>query len=142
MFVSCNHTGWYATAIDRLLFQTVMASAGLPTPGKLAVTRRTGFAGGAASLATASESQVFLREPSHYLLLAETVNGMRNLAVLSAHWMSREADQLSLHGQRGRRPVVKVARQLLARESGFVIQRRLAPHAGKRLVMAALLAWG
>ena len=36
MHMACNHTGWYAAA-DKLLFQTVMAGAGLPSgrsPGK------------------------------------------------------------------------------------------------------------
>ena len=32
MHMACNHTGWYAAAADKLLFQTVMAEAGLPTP--------------------------------------------------------------------------------------------------------------
>ena len=32
MHIACNNTGWYATAADKLLFQTLMAGAGFPGP--------------------------------------------------------------------------------------------------------------
>ena len=129
MHLACNHTGWYAAAADKLLFQTVMAGAGLPTPELLAVTRRTGTAGRTASLATPGQAEAFLREPSHYPLFAKPVDGKYSLAVLSADRVDRDADRVTLRGE-GRRPAAEVARQLLAREGGFVIQRRLAPDAG------------
>ena len=59
MHMACNHTGWYAAAADKLLFQTVMAEAGLPTPELVAVTRRTGAGTTSQFLADTREAEAF-----------------------------------------------------------------------------------
>ena len=84
MHMACNHTGWYAAAADNLLFQTVMAGAGLPTPDLLAVTRRHATLGQVVSLADHAEAEAFLRDPANYPLFARPIDGKYSLAVLSA----------------------------------------------------------
>ena len=64
MHMACDHTGWYAAAADKLLFQTVMAGAGLPTPDLLVVTRRHATLGQVVSLADHAEAEAFLRDPA------------------------------------------------------------------------------
>ena len=81
--MACNHTGWYAAA-DKLLFQTVMAGAGLPTSDLLAVTRRHATLGQVVSLADHAEAEAFLRDPANYPLFAKPIGGKYSLAVLSA----------------------------------------------------------
>lgn len=129
MHVACNHTGQYAAAADRLLFQMVTAGAGLPMPGLLAVTRRTGAGITSQYLADTREAEAFLRHPDNYPLFAKPVDGKYSLAVLSADRVDQNADRVVLWVE-GQPPVADVARQLLARRGGFLIQRRLSPDVG------------
>ncbi len=39
MHIACNHTSWYATAADKLLFHTLMAGAGMQRPELLAIAQ-------------------------------------------------------------------------------------------------------
>ncbi len=75
MHMACNHTGWYAAAADKLLFQAVMAGAGLPVPELPAVTRRPGLAGKAPCLADLAEIGGFLRQQFLYPLFAKPIDG-------------------------------------------------------------------
>ena len=129
MHMACNHTGRYAAVADKPLFQTVMAGTGLPTPELFAVTRRTGAGITSQFLADTREAEASLRQPDNYPFFAKTVDGKYSLAILSADRVDRDADRVILRGK-GRQPVADVARQLLTREGGFLIQRRLSPDAG------------
>ncbi len=129
MHMACNHTGWYAAAADKLLFQAVMAGAGLPVPELLAVTRRPGLAGKVPCLAGVAEIEGFLRQPSLYPLFAKPIDGKYSVAVLNADALDPATDRIAVRGQ-GWRQVSDVAAELAARESGFVLHWRLTAHSG------------
>ena len=113
-----------------LLLQPGPRSGRIPTATRASLPRPAPSpAAPGCPLDTPGEAEAFLREPAHYPLFAKPVDGKYSLAVLNAERVDQDADRVILRGQ-GRRPVAEVARQLLAWEGGFVIQRRLAPDAG------------
>jgi hypothetical protein len=129
MHIACNDAGWYATAADKLLFQTVMTGAGLPVPPLLAVAR-AGFRapGGTRIFRSADEVAVFLREPEGYPLFAKPISGKYSLSVISADGCDTASDEVLLLGGE-RRGVDSLAAELAA-GAGYLIQRRLEPDSG------------
>lgn len=127
MHMACNNAHWYATAADKLLFHAVMGGAGLPTPELLAITPADRRAPPARSLAGADEIVAFLREPAHYPLFAKPIDGKFSLSVFSAEGYDAAADRVCLHGAEPMAPA-DLAKALLGRDAGYVLQRRLAPH--------------
>ena len=102
MHMACNHTGWYAAAADKLLFQTLMAGSCHPMPELLAVAHPDRRLNGHRSLRNKGEIVAFLREPEHYPFFAKPIDGKYSLAVLSADRYESPADQVLLRGERGR----------------------------------------
>ncbi len=98
MHMACNHTGWYAAAADKLLFQAVMAGAGLPVPELLAVTRRPGLAGKVPCLAGVAGIEGFLRQPTLYPLFAKPIDSKYSLAVLNAEALDTALDRIAVRG--------------------------------------------
>ena len=127
MHVACNHTGWYATAADKLLFQSLMRGLDLPVPELLAVTHPERRAADAPTIAGTLEIARLLREPRNYPLFAKPIDGKYSLAVINAEGLDAEADDMLLRGQ-GRRPVTEVANEIAGHAAGYLIQRRLTPH--------------
>jgi len=84
MHVACNDTGWYAAAADKLLFHTLMAGAGLPTPELLAVAGPGRLAPSGPVLPDADSAARFLRNPRHYPMFAKPIDGKYSIAVFSA----------------------------------------------------------
>jgi hypothetical protein len=125
MHIACNDAGWYATAADKLLFQTVMTGAGLPVPPLLAATRPGLRAGDTRVFGSAGEIAVFLRDPPSYPLFAKPVNGKYSLSVVSAAGYDVASDEVLLLGG-ARRSVDSLAAELAA-GAGYLIQRRLDP---------------
>jgi hypothetical protein len=125
MHIACNDAGWYATAADKLLFQTVMTGAGLPVPPLLAVTRAGLGAGDTRIFRNADEIAVFLREPEGYPLFAKPIKGKYSLSVISADEYDAASDEVLLLGSE-RRGVDSLADELTA-GAGYLIQRRLDP---------------
>ena len=127
MHLACNRADWQAVAADKLLFHSLMAGAGMPTPELLAVTHRDRALPGVPALATQAGIAAFLREPSHYPLFAKPIDGKYSLSVLSADRLGADGASLALRGSPARASVDAVAQALGARAEGFVIQRRLKP---------------
>jgi hypothetical protein len=146
MHIACNDTGWYAAAADKLLFHTLMAGAGLPTPELLAITQPR-RAGGAQTLTGPDAVAAFLRNPANYPLFAKPIDGKYSLSVVSADGFDAAADRIRLQGAdipgalpgdqsaapgaapvNGRPSPAALAETLAAREAGYLLQRRLSPH--------------
>jgi len=128
MHIACNNAGWYATAADKLLFQTIMAGAGLPVPPLLAVTRAGLRAPDTPIFRSADQVADFLRGPEGYPLFAKPINGKYSLAVVSADDYVAASDEVLLLGGE-RRSVDSLAAELAA-GTGYLIQRRLEPDSG------------
>jgi len=126
MHFTCNDAGWYATAADKLLFHTLMAGAGLPTPKLLAVTGPSRPLPSGQAFADADSVARFLRDPAHYPLFAKPVDGKYSIAVVSADGYDPETDTVLLQGGL-RTPPDHLAATLAGRPAGYVLQRRLAP---------------
>lgn len=75
MHIACNDTGWYATAADKLLFQSLMRGVNLPVPELLAVTQPKRTAADAPTIAGVRDLTRFLREPRNYPLFAKPIDG-------------------------------------------------------------------
>ncbi len=78
MHLACNHTGLYAAAADKLLFQILMAGVGLPTPQLLAIARPKRQAANVRCLETTHQVAAFLRELENYPLFAKRIGGQRS----------------------------------------------------------------
>ena len=127
MHMACNHTRWYATAADKLLFHTVITGAGLPTPTLLGTTGSNRGPTGVPNLGNVALVANFLREPAHYPFFAKPIDGKYSLAVLSADAYDAETDQVCLRGEGGQ-AVESIANEIISSTTGFLIQRRLEPH--------------
>jgi len=126
MHIACNDTGWYAAAADKLLFHTLMAGAGLPTPELLAVAGPGRLTPSGPVLPDADSVARFLRNPRHYPLFAKPINGKYSIAVISADAYDPETDSVLQQG--GLRTSVAVLAETLAgRPAGYMVQRRMAP---------------
>jgi len=125
MHIACNDTGWYAAAADKLLFHTLMAGAGLPTPSLLAVTGPDRVAPSGQMLPDADSVARFLRDPQHYPLFAKPIDGKYSIAVVSADAYDPQTDNVLLQGGLCTSPG-RLAETLTGRPAGYVLQRRMA----------------
>jgi hypothetical protein len=125
MHIACNEAAWYATAADKLLFQTVMTGAGLAVPPLLAATGAGRRAGDTRIFGSADEIAVFLRDPQGYPLFAKPINGKYSLSVVSADGYDAPSDEVLLLGG-DRRSLDSLAAELAA-GARYLIQRRLDP---------------
>ena len=128
MHIACNDTGWYATAANKRLFDTLMAGAGLPRPELLAVTWASGRTGKCRGLQTEADISAFLADPANYPLFAKPIDGKYSIGVVSADRYDAATDQIVLQGAA---PMARaaLAAELDSREAGFLVQRRMAPSA-------------
>ena len=126
MHLACNDQHWYQTAADKILFQTIMTGAGLPVPETLAVTQPSRWVSRAASLSDPNALAEWLRNPALYPLFAKPAAGKYSLNVLSLDSYDEETDQLSTLG--GEQIAVEQAVAQMSNPSGYILQRRMAPH--------------
>ncbi len=122
---ACNVEAWRASAADKVVWHTLMASIGLPTPITVAVTKAKRILPGAKQLETAASIEAFLRGGEAYPLFAKPAAGRYSLGVLSADRYERETDAIVLTG--GDRKGVSEVANLIAQGEGFLVQQRLAP---------------
>jgi len=126
MHVACNDRYWYQTAADKILFQTIMTGAGLPVPETLAVTQPLRWLPNAAALPDPKLLAEWLRNPELYPLFAKPAAGKYSLNVLSLDSYDRATDRLVALG--GQTITVEQAVQQMSSPSGYILQRRIAPH--------------
>jgi hypothetical protein len=127
MHIACNNTGWYATAADKLLFQTLMAGAGFPGPELLAVTAPGRRVPGGRVLRDPAEIAGFLRDPANYPLFAKPIDGKYSISVVSADGFDVAANGVVLQGG-DLVNVEELATTLASREAGYILQRRMKAH--------------
>jgi hypothetical protein len=127
MHIACNNTGWYATAADKLLFQTLMAGAGFPGPELLAVTAAGRRVPGGRVLRDPAEIAGFLRDPANYPLFAKPIDGKYSISVVSADGFDVAANGVVLQGG-DLVNVEELATTLASREAGYILQRRMKAH--------------
>lgn len=125
MHLACNSLQWKATADDKLLFHSIMASAGFPLPELLAVVHPTRSLPGVRCLRSVDEAVMFLSAREHYPLFAKPIEGIYSLAVLNADSITEGI--IALRGLLQTAPVKDVADALIVGNTGFLIQRRLEP---------------
>ncbi len=122
----CNDLACLPHTVDKLGFHARMTEAGFPTPALLAVVHPSRGAAGSHSLTTEEQVSTFLRAPGNYPLFAKPIDGKYSFDVISVNRYLPSADILVMHD--GQTPTVRdVARRLVARPAGFLIQHRLAP---------------
>ena len=127
MHIACNNTGWYATAADKLLFQTLMTGAGFPRPELLAVTAPGRQVPGGRVLRDQAEIAGFLRDPSNYPLFAKPIDGKYSISVVSADGFDVAANGVVLQGG-DLVTALDLAVTLASREAGYLLQRRMKAH--------------
>lgn len=116
---------WFASSADKILFQSVMDGAALPTPDLIAVTQRSRYLPRAATIASSAELADRLRDPAIYPLFGKPVAGKYSLDIVSADAFDPDTDEVVLLGGT-RRKVAELATSLTG-GSGYLIQRRLSP---------------
>lgn len=126
MHVACNDRHWYQTAADKILFQTIMAGAGLPVPEILAVTQQLRWLPQAEALSEPERLATWLRYQAIYPLFAKPTGGKYSLNVLSIERFDPNTDRLTLLGG-GTISVERVVGQILG-GNGYILQKRMAPH--------------
>lgn len=126
MHLACNDRNWYQTAADKILFQTIMTGAGLPVPDTLAVTQPLRWLPQAAALPNPSLLAEWLRNPALYPLFAKPAAGKYSLGVLSLDSYDAATDRIVALG--GQTIAVEQAAEQMSSPSGYIIQRRMAPH--------------
>lgn len=126
MHHACNDMAWLAPVADKLLFHTVMTGAGFATPELLAVIHPSRVIPGVPALRSHDALTAFLRDPANYPLFAKPIGGKYSLDVHSLDAYRPSTDGVTLCGGEERR-VEDLARLLVARQDGFLLQRRLSP---------------
>ncbi len=126
MHVACNDKHWYQTAADKILFQTIMTGAGLPVPETLAVTQPLRWLPNAAALPEPKLLAAWLRNPALYPMFAKPAAGKYSLNVLSLDSYDEATDRLVALG--GQTISVEQAAEQMSSPSGYILQRRMAPH--------------
>lgn len=119
----------FAIGTDKLAFYARAAELDLPTPTTLAVCHADRTMAGAAAIRTNAELADFLREPSAYPLFAKPNSLSASVGSASVTCLHAATDEIEL-SDGARFPVsrfVEEAGRYFA--GGYLIQRRLRPHA-------------
>jgi hypothetical protein len=121
----CNDASWFAAAHDKLLFYTVLAGAGLPTPTTRAVSGEKPRAGAWQSLRSKEEVAAFLMQNRQWPLFMKPIDGMYSIGTLK---VTGAADgQVDVVGD-GKVAVETVVGYMEALSSvGYLFQDCLAP---------------
>lgn len=125
MHVAAGTREWFATAADKILFQSIMDGLSFPTPELLAITQAGRYLAACPTITDPRLLAEWLREPSRYPLFAKPVGGKYSLSGVSADSFDDRRDEVVLLGGE-RRKVADLAAALIG-GAGFLIQRRLAP---------------
>ena len=124
--LTANDGGWQALAYDKVLWDMVMAGAGLPRPALKAVYGMDFAGADVALLSDRAALEGFLSDPANYPMLAKPNNAGRSLGILG---MDAVADgQIRLHDGTDR-PVGAVADFIEGFLGGrYLFQERLVAH--------------
>jgi Sugar-transfer associated ATP-grasp len=121
----CNDTTWYAAAHDKLLFYTVLAGAGLPTPHTRAVSGEKPRAGAWQSLRSKDEVAAFLMQNRHWPLFLKPIDGIFSIGAMKVTGAADGGAQIFGNGEV---PVESLVNYMEALSSvGYLFQDCLKP---------------
>lgn len=124
---ACCDSGWKAAADDKLISESIMRAGGITAlPNMLAVVHPTRHHAGTAALKSMVDLLDFLRDASHYPLIAKPIDGVFSVGVIHAVSADPASDTLRSI-TRAVFPIPEVAARILRYQGGYLIQRALQP---------------
>lgn len=123
--LACNDHAWFAACHDKLLWSTILAGAGLPTPETVAVFHLHGQVAGK-TLTSEDDLKRFIADPGNHPLFCKPLAGAYSLGAIRIEGI--ESDRLIINGGE-QRPLDDVVRFISTLgPAGYLLQRVLRPH--------------